>query len=423
MSRAKDQYERQTELGYSSVGEMYVCERCFVDYAIKDFIEGQEKIGDCSYCDKRDISVSYMDNVIAFIMKGVRTEWGNPVHEGITWESREGGWQWNVSDTDEVLFGNIGLEVDGELYDDILSATWDNEWVEKDPYMLSKDKTLIYGWESFSELVKHKIRYVFFKKPALPGKSQPDEIEPVDILEQIGRITNELDLFQILTAGTEILRVRVTETNKTYSTAKELGTPPTEYARFSNRMSPAGIPMFYGAFDYETAVRETYTPRAGEPKNIVCGTFEVVNDIKVLDLTKIPDLPSIFDQENNYLRTTILFLQDFVQDISRPIFKDGREHIEYVPTQVVTEYFRHLFHITEEGARTKIDGILFPSAQDDGAKACVLFVTNEQCADKGAKTTPVVPWLPVDPPMLELTSVREEVRSPQNEQVGLFSED
>ena len=61
----------------------------------------------------------------------------------------------------------------------------------------------------------------------------------------------------------------------------------------------------------------------------------------------------------------LVFLHGFVADIRKPVVLDGREHIEYVPTQIVTEYLRFL-------APANVDGLLFQSAQTFGVN-CVIF--------------------------------------------------
>jgi len=98
--------------------------------------------------------------------------------------------------------------------------------------------------------------------------------------------------------------------------------------------------------------------------------------LRLLDLSNLPPVPSIFDQRMNYLSSTIIFLHEFVRELSKPINKDGTEHTEYVPTQVFTEYIRHIFR-DRDGY--PIDGIKYLSAKEDQKSCCVLFVTNEQC--------------------------------------------
>ena len=64
--------------------------------------------------------------------------------------------------------------------------------------------------------------------------------------------------------------------------------------------------------------------------------------------------------------------------MSRPVELDNMEHLEYVPTQVITEWFRHVFR-TSEGEQ--IDGIVYPSARKSGGVCCALFVSNTECCD------------------------------------------
>ena len=49
---------------------------------------------------------------------------------------------------------------------------------------------------------------------------------------------------------------------------------------------------------------------------------------------------------------------EFVKSITAPVAHDGREHIEYVPTQILTEYFRG--RVKGEGA-SRLDGIVYPA--------------------------------------------------------------
>jgi len=146
-------------------------------------------------------------------------------------------------------------------------------------------------------------------------------------------------------------------------------------------MSPAGIPMFYGAFDLDTAHAETFDPAMHAGKALSVGTFRSLRDLTLLDLAELPPVPSVFDLDRQPLIHSLRFLHAFAADISQPIARDGREHIEYVPTQIVTEYFRRLFRSAEGRS---LDGIIYRSAKHEGANAFVLFCENEQCIDVDA---------------------------------------
>ena len=96
----------------------------------------------------------------------------------------------------------------------------------------------------------------------------------------------------------------------------------------------------------------------------------------MLDLCRDLDFPSSFRVEQRRQRKVLGFLQDFIYDFSKPIDRDGKEHFEYVPTQVVTEYIRHRL-VDNEGR--KIDGILYKSAANSGKQAMVIFAGPEHC--------------------------------------------
>jgi len=138
--------------------------------------------------------------------------------------------------------------------------------------------------------------------------------------------------------------------------------------------------MFYGAKDKETACREIADCQsaASGRTRLSVGAFLTIKMFKVVDLTRpsVPEIPSIFDVENRLIRPGIQFLHRFVQDVARPISKDGAEHIEYVPTQVVTEYFKCVFRDVYD---EPIKGILYSSSKNEGGVCCTFFMESDEC--------------------------------------------
>ena len=98
--------------------------------------------------------------------------------------------------------------------------------------------------------------------------------------------------------------------------------------------------MFYGSENLETAVLET----ASGSGTFSVGKFKTNRPIVLLDISNVPPLPSIFKMIPDTLevdpRRAIEFLAHISEEISKPITRDGHQHIEYVPTQVVTEFIR-----------------------------------------------------------------------------------
>ena len=113
---------------------------------------------------------------------------------------------------------------------------------------------------------------------------------------------------------------------------------------------------------------------ASHPDCFSVGKFQTNRPIVLLDISNVPPLPSIFetDPESRAInpRRAIQFLTHISEGISKPIKRDGHPLIEYVPTQVVTEFIR-----SRQFDGEAIDGIKYDSAKNPGHSSYVLFAT------------------------------------------------
>jgi len=211
--------------------------------------------------------------------------------------------------------------------------------------------------------VKHEVRYFF--DHALPN-STDEQYEPATLLPTIGSLVKRLGILDTLPVGTQLFRARKKDQEDFSLDAEQLGAPPSEKAS-AGRMNPAGISYLYLAFDQQTALAEI---QHGQSDQSAIGQFEVLRDLKILNLTTLPDLPSIFDDNRRDEREGLIFLENFIEEISKPVTKDGSEHIDYVPSQVVSEYFALVF---QPGKGEHLDGIVYPSAVNTDGRNLVLF--------------------------------------------------
>jgi hypothetical protein len=320
-----------------------------------------------------------MNDVIEHVVNSLSLEWGDAANEGLAYETREGGWQGRVYDTWELLY-NFGPECSEEVFGTIVGSIHNVAWCKRDPYSLPIDRILVYGWQDFSKFITHTARFVFYKAVNTSyAADQHDEMDPVDILETLGSVAKKLDLIGTVSAGQPIFRVRIVDPETRLIRSHELGPPPAAHANMPNRMSPVGIPMFYGAFDQDTAIRETYNPVDGTLKKAATGEFSPIRDLRIVDLSRSFFVPSLFDPELQTLRPYFSFMRDFVEDFTKPIERSDRAHADYVPTQVVTEYFRHVYRTDDDH---QIDGIIYPSSKT-GSKAIVIFADATGCIDAG----------------------------------------
>jgi RES domain-containing protein len=234
------------------------------------------------------------------------------------------------------------------------------------------------GWKDFVHTVKHEYRYFFSRK--IP-EEYSEELSPLAVLEAVGRIANGLELINILPSGTELFRVRNRAHNATWDlNARQLGPPPNEQAN-AGRMNPAGISYFYLAKDQQTALAEVV---AKPPCKVISASFKTCRDLLILDLCNHPAIPSIFDENSHDQREWIYFLHHFIREISQPVAKNGHEHIDYVASQIVSEYLAKEFRTTDEQL---INGVTYPSTVRPGGVNIVLFPPQEEGNDKLFKLT------------------------------------
>jgi len=374
MGRAKELWMKQQEQGWSSTGDKQVCDRCFEDYAVREFVQAHATASRCSYCGRKSTKpvAAEIDDVVEFIAEGINAEYEDPVHS-VGWESAEGGWQLPTMDSWEVL-SKVGLDDSNDkVVDDLREAFSQSQWVHTDPYGDLLCDSLRYTWAEFSEQVKHRTRFVFFRLTT-PHKSAW-ESESHGILDSLVHIAQEVDLVRLIPVGTKWYRAHQHPPVERLKGAKRLGAPPRERA-IHNRMSPAGIPMLHVAHDQLTAAAEIASATM-HPSVLTIALFRNLRPIRILNLRDIPEIPSLFDEKRRHQRMALMFLRDFADEISRPISVAAAPY-EYVPTQVMTEFFRYLFHQEDD---EPLDGVAFRSSKRSGGIYYTLFFDNTSCAD------------------------------------------
>ena len=347
-----------------------VCAGCVEDDALKKTLHASED-GDlrCDFCGS--VPAAPLDTLLEAFYNGLSNEYEDAI-EGVGWDGREGGYQWNPQwDTHELVHEFYDDFASEELLEAVCAAMPDITWVEKDFITRRRDDVLTEAWDWFCEAVKHKTRFVIWLLKPEEEDLYPGEIFPAKILEHITWLIEQLHLIGELPAGNRVWRAHP-HSAPIKHTASRLGTVPKNLAFRANRMSPAGIPMFYGATDSDTAIDEVAL--SSEGTHVTWCQFELTEDLRVVDLTQLPAVPSMFDPKLGRLRREIWFLHSFVGQLTARV-ETNHQDIDYVPTQIVTEY---LLHILDEGER--LNGLIYQSSVAQGA--CVaLDIRNDHCVD------------------------------------------
>ena len=369
MGQTKRRLDRQSEYGYSSI-DSRVCYRCVSDKHIKQFIKNNGDKSTCDYCGKKRASTIEFNEFIEFFLRHIENTYSNPLDALVNFEDGE---TFGIVE----LLDDIDLTEEESLRNDVEESLSDRVWCETPYYHIEESEALNAGWEKFAEIVKQH-RYTYHQ---LDDERFYEPIPPSAFLESLSHVISRIGLYKTLTKGTFLYRVRIEHKKEKLTKASELAPPPANKAKYPNRMSPSGIPMFYGAFDIGTAIKETYSAAEHKENHIATlAKFKLLKDIVLVDLSKIPPYLGFFE-DANYNNQQIEFLNDFVKAVSAPIEKDGREHIDYIPTQVITEHLRYVHH--KQNDNEKIYGLVYPSSKPGGKKSIVIFCENEHCVEKG----------------------------------------
>ncbi|MCX5252800.1 RES family NAD+ phosphorylase [Streptomyces canus] len=263
---------------------------------------------------------------------------------------------------------------DPVLDTDVLKAVQDyidqREWYGDPVAYVPRSSAVRDSWAGLCRTVAERDLDLPDTDPS-PG-SDRDRLE--SLMGRIADIVRDENLVIRIEPGVKIWRGRM-RSDKTLPgyRAADIGSVPPERAA-ENRMSRAGVPLFYGSAAAGTAVVEI-SARDGRPFAAVAA-FETTRPLRLLDLVDIPEPPSLFDRSQVARRDSLVFLRDFARDLSRPVFYDGRKHRDYRPTQYLTDHFR-------QSAEVNVEGIRFRSAHDGGVNYA-LFVDATQCLDPDA---------------------------------------
>ena len=380
----------QQEQGWE-YSDYRICSRCLCDEHLRTKIQEQSSAEPCSFCMKSDHGSAPFDDLMG-LLSSTAGQYFNRAVDRLPWDGEDQMYLGETLDTSEMILERLDpfSERDNVL-DAVVRLFDDDEWCRTDVYHLEGVELYAVSWKRFCDTVRHRVRFFF-------GREHRDDwmSETIPVHKMMGTlghiIVQTAGLVSILTQGTKVFRIRKHLAAHVPDTWRELGPPPDRVAP-SNRMSPAGIAMFYAALEQETALAEMEVGSLSDEDRLTGATWRNTRDIRILDLTAIPgSVPSMFSLPRSQ-RDALLFLHKFVKDVRMPVEHDGREHIDYVPTQIVTEFFRHG---TTSDDLQGLEGIVYPSAAAPGGRAAAIFVSQREL-DPDRRAESGGPILSLDP--------------------------
>ena len=311
-----------------------VCEKAVGDKWLKQFIRLEAGPQRCSYCGSTP--ALQLDKLANHVEHCIGTEY---VRAGQTiqmpdWEHWFAGYpEGPITLAEDILKPAIAPSHAG-LISDLIDLLPDYPWHHHSVYLADEHEVLSAAWRDFEKVVMHERRFHFTAPPS--GESAmpidlDERLTTEELLAAIGAACDHFRLIKRLPAGTLLYRARRDDPERPLCTPAQLGPPDANHAR-QNRMSPAGIPMFYTATDAHTAIAETYD---GNSIHWAIAQFRLARAALIVDLTRLPSRPTLFSSMPVADRHVLRFLHDFAEVISRPIERDDFVHVAYVPSQVV----------------------------------------------------------------------------------------
>lgn len=366
--------------------DQYCCEKCFSDLEIISFIKVDGQLGTCSHCRSHQVQIRNLEDVGRFIREGFHRAYEHVSDgTGAMWDSEDKvhiGAQGGAAGESlfDILYENLHIFSDlhtresaANLTEQLMDEsglsdsdkkdgeTDDLEEIHSDQFVIRDD---LYGVESTSEhtaweTFKHTTKYYnrFFDM----GDKQSSREMLLNSLEEMFKLMESS-----IDEGLMLYRARKFELKEGQHLAdlnhyREIAPAPAKYA-VTNRMSPAGISYTYIATETATCLAEI---RAESGQNVLIGSLLPRRKLRIVNLSATPQIPdvSIFSKNYrhdwNWIRD---FIREFRSEISKPI-SDGEKDMEYVGTQVLSEYIRKLGY----------DGIQFESSLVKGTYNYVFF--------------------------------------------------
>lgn len=342
-----------------------ICIDCISDDTLVQLVAKKGKGVECSYCrkhfsglDMKTFALIVDPYLRKFLAPGDMVpdfssssdDWGGEIQEG--------------EDLEYIIQEEVGIDYDPakdlieilQYLDPADSRDGGEPFYSDDVAYIRADveyKSYHYGWNAFTESVKHDRRYFndqgMRQLEALLGKSDNAKARQLQIFEiGPGCAINKIYRARLPASKDELF--------KWFNDPHDHLCPPLSDEAKAGRMNAQGISVFYGALSEETAVAEV-RPSVGS--SAVVGMFNVTRKLKLLNLPLIDIYfsGSIFDHDYEDRAARARFLEDFHSIIAKPI-QPSEELLEYIPTQIVAEYVSNKLYF---------DGILYGSAQVAGS--------------------------------------------------------
>lgn len=344
----------------------YICKDCVQDYGLKEYIKKKGISNKCNLCNTSKKSIQIKD-LLYYIKKCIELEFASPEQLKAVNVDIPSSIPDKTEDLIEKLLQSENIDLKKEVRKKL---KYDTFYFTGRIFL--KHNKYVKLWKKFKEKTIRERRFTYLLED---GKGK-DKLS----MHKICEILNRHKMIMPIEENNSFYRGRGKKWGEqavdvAFDEISDICPPPAEKAS-EGRMNPKGIPMFYCANDIELIRKEL---EVYDMKTITIAKFKNLKRMLILDLTRISQIP-FFSKDRKYIQ----FLVAFSEDISKPKNINNNLQLEYISTQIVTEYFKYYLKLSDEN----INGIKYESSvyKSEGCYNFVFFCGRENFKDvDGAK--------------------------------------
>jgi hypothetical protein len=353
--------------------EAKLCARCVGEPYLKGLIQRDGRPGHCSYCDTRGRSfpLSHVADLVETAFNNHYTRTATDADEDEDRAIRygvSGPYMRKGSPTSEAIQMAARIEpepadaiteiLSDRHYDMDLAAMGEESDFDADAHYarleVQDDGQIQEAWRNLERTLKSEARY-FSRTAAATLAGVFDGV--CDLKTKAG-----VSVVRLIGPGqalASLYRARALQSQDRLEEALtrpdiQVGPPTPPHAR-AGRMNARGVPVFYGATDWEIALAEVRPPVGS---HVVVARFDLLRSLRLLDVAALEHVfvsGSVFDPALADQAQRVVFLQKLSRRIVAPVMPEAEDD-DYLITQAMAEYLA-------DQPELDLDGLYYPSVQ------------------------------------------------------------
>lgn len=304
---------------------MACCINCFESSYLSQIIVNNKQVGDCDYCDSKDVNIFDPTELIIFF-RSILDLYVVDLFDGQAIQLKI------VNDFPNKIFSAKVIENAKtlELLTKIFQDEFEYNEIFENPVKLKYDqevldeviiRPLALSWDNFSDEIININRFHF--------------VNNLD-LDKLKSLFKHFE--KPIIKGKKFYRARICKDSSGYAKS-DMKNPPKHLAR-GGRANPEGISYLYLANDVDTTL---YEARASLYDYVSIGTFRLEESIRVINLSKLT-YDVFYLSEKESLEEVIVhssFIEKLELELSKPRRKNDSE-LDYLPTQYLSELIKSM---------------------------------------------------------------------------------